>query len=62
MTGKDIFWKIIRFLLKLIWKLFLLCLWMCLRAIEFLARVLGDWAKQLLTPNDRRNDNYRRTP
>lgn len=63
MDWKRILGKVMLFILQLIWKLFLTCLWACLRAIEFTARVLGDWIKTLITPNDRRNDNYyRKTP
>lgn len=63
MDWKKIVWSILRFFLLLAWKLFLTCVWACLRCIEFAARISGDWIKTLITPNDRRNDNYsRKTP
>lgn len=63
MDWKRILGKIVLFILQLVWKIFLTALWACLRGIEFTTRVLGDWIKTLITPNDRRNDNYyRKTP
>ncbi len=57
---KQLLGNCIKFLLMLCWKVFLTCVWACLRGIEFAARVLGDWVKSLITPNDRRNDDPNR--
>lgn len=63
MDWKGLIRKVVLFILQLAWKLFLTCVWACLRGIEFAARILGDWIKTLINSNDRRNDNYnRKTP
>lgn len=63
MDWKEFIRKVVFFVVQLAVKLFLTCVWACLRGIEFTARILGDWTKTLITPNDRRNDNYtRKTP
>ncbi|MEO5643903.1 MAG: hypothetical protein ABIQ40_18690 [Bacteroidia bacterium] len=61
MNWKNILRRVFLFVLKTIGKLFLLCLWACLRGIEFISRALGDWIKSIITPNNRRDDN-RKTP
>lgn len=60
MDFKRILGKLFLTVFKLLGKVLLLSLWACLRAIEFIARVLGDWVRGFISTNPNRYD--RRNP